>query len=314
MATIKVLEGPMKGVHFEIDKEVVFVGRSAVNDINILDETVSRKHLKIVHVEGCYFVEDLKTTNGTIVNGELLDAGFSRLLTEGDRIQLGFTVLHLEGIGVNAMPVTLGETRPHASEKADGPVGSEAYLGAERRSRVFREMDFIDDLLQFMVERPKVKQLLEKVAESLLEAYPRIDRVSAFLFDAETNRMEEVVSRRKEITGKKPSSPAKSAKAVLDQVVRDGKTVAMYLKADGAAGDPANVQDGGTATAVNCLPLTTTRKTRGAIYIEGAQETNPVRMEDFLLLKTVKRLLDLSLEMEDLSVAAEPQSRTRQRA
>jgi len=42
-------------------------------------------------VEGCYFIEDLKTTNGTMINGEPLDAGFSRLITEDDRIRLGYT-------------------------------------------------------------------------------------------------------------------------------------------------------------------------------------------------------------------------------
>jgi len=314
MAKIKVLEGPMKGVQFEMDQEVVFVGRSAVNDIKILDQTVSRKHLKIASVEGCYFIEDLKTTNGTLINGERLDAGFSRLIAENDRIQLGLTVIHLDGIGVNNLPVTMGEIKPHASEKVNGPAGSRSYPGAERRSRVFREIDFIDDLLQLMVDRPNLKQLLEKVAESLLGAYPRIDRVSAFLFDDEKNRMEEVVSRRKENIARQPPPYAKSTKAVLDQVVRDGKTVTIYLKADEARDDCANVQGRGTPTAVNCLPLLTAHKTRGAIYIEGSQETNPVRMEDFLLLKTIQRLLELGLEMEDLHVAAEAQSRIRKRA
>ena len=310
MAAIKVLEGPMKGVQFEIDKEVLFVGRSAANDIRIRDGTVSRKHLKIVNVEGCYFIEDLKTTNGTMINGEPLDAGFSRLITEGDRIRLGYTVIHLDGIGVNKSPVTMEEIKPRASRL----VSSKYYIGAERRSRVFREIDFIYHLLQFMVERPNLKQLLEKVAEFLLGAYPRIDRVSAFLFNDEKNRMEEVVSQSKENNGKKPSSYTNSTKAVLDQVVRDGKTVTIYFKADAARDAFTNGQDRAALTAVNCLPLVTTHKARGAIYIEGSQETNPVRIEDFLLLKTIKRLLELSLEMEDRNVAAEPQSRTRKRA
>ena len=310
MAAIKVLEGPMKGVQFEIDKEVLFVGRSAANDIRIRDGTVSRKHLKIVNVEGCYFIEDLKTTNGTMINGEPLDAGFSRLITEGDRIRLGYTVIHLDGIGVNKSPVTMEEIKPRASRL----VSSKYYIGAERRSRVFREIDFIYHLLQFMVDRPNLKQLLEKVAEFLLGAYPRIDRVSAFLFNDEKNRMEEVVSQSKGNNGKKPSSYTNSTKAVLDQVVRDGKTVTIYFKADAARDAFTNGQDRAALTAVNCLPLVTTHKARGAIYIEGSQETNPVRIEDFLLLKTIKRLLELSLEMEDRNVAAEPQSRTRKRA
>ena len=33
MAKIQVLEGPMSGTEFEIDKEVIFVGRSPENDV-----------------------------------------------------------------------------------------------------------------------------------------------------------------------------------------------------------------------------------------------------------------------------------------
>jgi len=314
MATIQILEGPMKGVQLEIDKEVVFVGRSTSNDVKISDETVSRKHLKIFSVESCYFIEDLKSKNGTMINGEPLDAGFSRLITENDRVQLGSTIIRLDGIGANKSPITAEEIEPHALEKVDGPVSGKGYLGIERRSRVFTEINFIYDLLQFMVDRPNVKQLLEKVAKYLLGAYPRIDRVITFLFNDEENRMEEVVSRSKEGNDKRPSFYTNPTKLILDKFVRQGKTVTIYAKPDAARDGFTNAQDRVTPTAVSYLPLMTAYKTRGAIYIEAFQGNNPVRIEDFLLLKTIKRLLELSIVMGDLNVAADPPSRKRNRA
>jgi hypothetical protein len=311
MAKILVLEGPMKGVQLEIDKEVVFVGRSAANDIRIGDETVSRKHLKIFSVESCYFIEDLKSKNGTMVNGEPLDAGFGRLITENDRIQLGLTLIHLDGIGVNKPPITVEEIEAHPLEKVHGPGSSRAYLGEERRSRVFEETTFIYDLLQFMVGRPNLNQLLEKVAESLFESYPRIDRVSAFLFDDEKNRMEHVVSRSKEVNDKEPSS---YTKAILDQVVRDGKIVTIYLKADAMRNGFTNAQDTVALTAVICLPVMNGEKVRGAINIEGFRESNPVRQEDFLLMKTIKCLLELGLQIADQSNENAQHSENRSRA
>ena len=143
MAKIQLLEGPMKGVQLEVDKEMVFVGRSAANDFKISDETVSRKHLKIFSVESCYFIEDLKSKNGTMINGEPLDAGFARLLTENDRIQLGSTIIRLDGIGVNEPPITIEEIEPHPVEKVDRRESSSAYLGGERRSRVLIETHFV---------------------------------------------------------------------------------------------------------------------------------------------------------------------------
>jgi hypothetical protein len=66
--------------------------------------------------------------------------------------------------------------------------------------------------------------------------------------------------------------------------------------------------------AVICLPLTTGEGVRGAINIEGFRESNPVRKEDFLLMKTIKCLLEMSFKIGDLSKGPAPHSRNRKRA
>ena len=48
---------------------------------------MSKKHLKIVEDEGKYFLEDLKSANGTYLNNQkVLDV---TMLKNGDRIKLG---------------------------------------------------------------------------------------------------------------------------------------------------------------------------------------------------------------------------------
>lgn len=308
MAKIQVLEGPMSGAQFDIDKEVIFVGRSTGNDVRIRDEAVSRRHLKIFSVESCYFIEDLKTKNGTRINGEAMDAGFARFITENDRIQLGSTVIRLDGIGVNKPPITVEEIKPQAAEEMEEARNSKAYRGEERRSRIFKEMNFIYDLLQPMGEKASTKQLLEKVTGFLFESYPRIDRVGAFLFDDEKNKMEEVVSRSRQDKDKKQSS---YTKAILDQVVQEGKIVTVYLKADAARDGFTNDLDTVAVMAVICVPLMAGEKVRGAINIEGFRESNPLRKEDFLLMKTIKSLLEMSLQRDDKNKGSEKQSRSR---
>jgi pSer/pThr/pTyr-binding forkhead associated (FHA) protein len=309
MATIQVVEGPMKGARFDMDKEVLFVGRAAENDIKIQDDAVSRRHLKIFSVENCYFIEDLKTKNGTMINGEPLDPGFARLITENDLIQLGSSIIRLEGIGVNKPPITVGETEPNRPEQIDYPRSSVAYSGEERRSRAFKTTGFIYDLLQLIEKPSNTNPLLEKVAEFLFESYPRIDRVSAFLFDDEKMRMEEIVSRSKQDHDKKRSA---YAKPILDQVIQDGKIVTVYFKADAAREGFTNDLDTLAVLAVICLPLMNHEKVRGAIYIEGFRESNPIRKEDFLFLKTIKCLLELNLHISEISKGA-PHSRDRRK-
>ena len=310
MSKIQVLEGSMSGTEFALDKEVILVGRSPEKDVRIRDDAVSRKHLKIFSGESCYFIEDLKTKNGTMINGEPLDAGFARLITENDHIQLGSTVIRLDGIGVHRPPITVEEIEAHPSGRMDGPESSKAYPGEERRSRAFKEMNFVYDFLQFIGEASNSNQILERVTECLFESYPRIDKVSAFLFDDRKNEMEEIVSRSKQDTEKQKAS---YTRAILDQVIQDGKIVTVFLKADAAREGFRNVQDTVALMAVICLPLMIGGKVRGAIYIEGFRESNPIRGEDFLLLKTMKSLLELSLEIDNLKRDAAPHSRNRKR-
>jgi pSer/pThr/pTyr-binding forkhead associated (FHA) protein len=49
------------------------IGRKPENDLPIEDHTVSGRHAKIVRVQSVYFLEDLKSTNGTAVNGKTID-------------------------------------------------------------------------------------------------------------------------------------------------------------------------------------------------------------------------------------------------
>ena len=78
MAKIHVLGGPLSGTEFKLEKDVIYTGDPTANDFKISDQGVSRKRLKIFSVEGCYFIEDLKTKNGTLINGEPLLMRVSR--------------------------------------------------------------------------------------------------------------------------------------------------------------------------------------------------------------------------------------------
>lgn len=61
------------------------------------DSKVSRKHARILHREGTYFIEDLGSTNGTFVNrGRRLLPGTPQVLTEGDEIIVGKTFLRFQ--------------------------------------------------------------------------------------------------------------------------------------------------------------------------------------------------------------------------
>ncbi|ABR46563.1 FHA domain containing protein [Alkaliphilus metalliredigens QYMF] len=77
---------------FEIDElydlhEETTIGRGKENEIQIVDQFISTRHVRIALDEGQYFLEDLGSVNGTYLNGEKLQDVAK--LKDGDRIGLG---------------------------------------------------------------------------------------------------------------------------------------------------------------------------------------------------------------------------------
>jgi len=54
----------------ETDKDTVTIGRNSNSDIQINNLGASKKHAAITRQNGSYFIEDLNSTNGTLVNNE----------------------------------------------------------------------------------------------------------------------------------------------------------------------------------------------------------------------------------------------------
>jgi pSer/pThr/pTyr-binding forkhead associated (FHA) protein len=70
----------------ELRGDTFTIGRKADNDLPIDDHTVSGRHAKIVRVQSVYFIEDLKSTNGTAVNGKTIERA---QLQDADVIAIG---------------------------------------------------------------------------------------------------------------------------------------------------------------------------------------------------------------------------------
>lgn len=88
---------PDGGVHTcEFDGSELTIGRAADNDLVLPDGRVSRHHARLTGRRGTIIYLDLGSTNGSRVNG----AAISELvLGEGDRIELGDSVIMVEAAG-----------------------------------------------------------------------------------------------------------------------------------------------------------------------------------------------------------------------
>ena len=71
---------------YELDKEVLTIGRKSDNDIHIDNLAVSGSHAKIFTLLNDSFIEDLDSTNGTFVAGNKIT---KHALKNGERIIVG---------------------------------------------------------------------------------------------------------------------------------------------------------------------------------------------------------------------------------
>jgi diguanylate cyclase (GGDEF)-like protein len=83
-------QGPLFGKMVLLQPGNLILGRSDESDIVINDEGISRKHVKLSYDRGQTIATDLKSTNGTYVNGKRIT---SQELNNEDKIQISSSTI-----------------------------------------------------------------------------------------------------------------------------------------------------------------------------------------------------------------------------
>lgn len=89
-AELTVETGSLAGMRFLLDRPLISIGRSEENDISVEDPMVSKNHCRIITQGDNFLIEDLGSSNGTVVNGEQVN---TYMLQDGDKLFLGETTL-----------------------------------------------------------------------------------------------------------------------------------------------------------------------------------------------------------------------------
>jgi len=91
--TMIVKSGFYEGLEVAIDRDWLVIGRGRSADLVIAEATISRAHASVGFDGRGFFIQDLGSTNGTMVNGARADR---QNLKNGDEVRMGKLV-----IGVN---------------------------------------------------------------------------------------------------------------------------------------------------------------------------------------------------------------------
>ena len=88
--TLVVTAGPLTGTKITLGDQPILIGRADDSTLVLTDDFASSRHARLTNRSGQWYVEDLGSTNGTLVNGRRITR---QPLADGDVIRIGHSVL-----------------------------------------------------------------------------------------------------------------------------------------------------------------------------------------------------------------------------
>jgi transcriptional regulator with GAF, ATPase, and Fis domain len=256
---------------FDFNEDVVTIGRSAVNLIEIDDINSSRYHCKIQKTPEGFEVVDLGSRNGTIVNGKIV---LRKALVPGDCIEIGQTFLYFEQVGKTS---DFSETAQYATNPSAtvGPAGERPAEARPTERKQFQptlaEMLKLLEINKALNSELNLKKLLEFIMDN---AIVLVDAERGFLLLQEkSGKLAVKVSRNidKE-TIKKPEF--KVSQSIAKRVFSTGETL---ITSDAQEDDRLTgfmSVHGLKLRSVLCAPLKSRNAISGVIYVDNRFEKN----------------------------------------
>jgi FHA domain/GAF domain len=292
MSKLYVLSGLDMGRSFDIKEGSNYLGRSPFNDIEITDPTVSKTHLFIDQRKGRYFITDLGSRNGTLLNGTYLNPGVETEVEERMPIAIGMTVIGLgEGCSKLLTPFldSIGLTRESGQ---NGGI----FMSYQGRTKQ-KKLQILHRITQVIALDLPIEETLQKILDQIFDLLKKIDRCSFVLIEPETREVTRTISKVSS-SGSQPSPLY--CDDVVNRVIREGRPIVIS--------DVQSEKDELSDTlkllriqAVLCLPLRGKFETLGALYMDSLGGSYSFRPNDVRLLEGLAEKTALSIQYKRFS-------------
>ena len=194
MAKLIIHHGPHAGREFVLDAAGAVIGRTVDSSVHLPSNAVSRRHAKVLFSEGQWLLEDLGSSNGTLLNGQRVRV--AQPLADGDELRFCEYVLTFRDDQADDDEADCGEAdelTPPIRERVEAAASNEA-LFAENPQEKLRTLLL---LAQSLGQTTEPGSLLDKLLQHLLQLLPLADRGLAVLCEGS-----QLVVRRSATAGK----------------------------------------------------------------------------------------------------------------
>jgi serine phosphatase RsbU (regulator of sigma subunit) len=249
--------GPRKGERIPILADRTVLGRHPSCDIVIPDSSVSRHHAAFIRDGERVFIEDLRSRNGTLVNGRRV-AG-QRLLSDRDEVSVGE---HRMQFRIASRSDTEDAPSTGDADYLDSHAGSSLIVSQMEMPRNGDEdapgANAADQLRAlFGINRAigaslSLEEVLPRLLEGLFEIYTQADRGFVLLVDPDSGRL---LLRGKKIRGTRQEGPPRLSVSVLDTVLETRRAILSNDLQSDSRFDASQSIMSGWLRSVMCVPI-----------------------------------------------------------
>ncbi len=331
MAELIIRQGPDSGIRSMIADELV-LGRSSRNTddqhfLRLTDAEISRRHLRIFQNSDGYFVEDLQSTNGTLICGKFLKPGEPQALKDGDEVFFGNTQAVFRLPESPAVASELAEFDLSPPPSAATKAGQLHILSAEDKqpdvsmivdaSQILLQLrdQVTDDAamnkelarrMQAMVQVSialgaitDLDALLAKIMELIFKIFAGADRAIVVAFKADTNQIQPLIIRDRECDIPSTEEMVLSRTIVNQVLEQKHALMLMDAQSDRRFGSQDSVVDL-AIRSVMCAPLLYENDVLGLIQVDSRQSSHMFTAEDLEILTGISAQMAISMKNSQL--------------
>ena len=289
MISIYVINGPRSDQFFEIDAHTIFVGRTEQNDFQIDDYSVSRKHLKIARIDNKYVVEDLGSSNGTWIDGDLIRPGEVHEVKEGVPLIIGDTAISL---GKKCLKNDVATRYSIGLFGKKGEVRNNFFY-KDKRITNRKTLELIYEISTFLMQSLDINDICAKMIDSLFSCFEIIDSAAILLIDHEVGELKEILTRSR---NNKETAKVNYSRTIVRKVIQEGKAIIMSDTHREAQERLSQTIVDSQIRSIMCVPFVFTSKVRGAVYVHSTSPAEGFKKEDLYLLTSLSTPAALAIE------------------
>ncbi len=316
LAVLKVLKGDDPGATIKLRDQQTIFGRHPNCQIVLDDAAVSRQHAQIVQNNDGFYLEDLKSRNGTQLNG--VSIGQRMELNESDTIEVGDFVFQFSldksleldpGQRVEIAVVKLSKPAADNESKLSGLDSSsiiatfslnsstQMRLGVNPEEKLHAILEISNSLRRVL----QLDQVLNKILEALFKVFVQADEGVVLIKNPKSDQFEVKATKTRTTEG---GDSTQVSMTIIDQAVKSREAI---LSADAAHDDRfqgsmsvSNLK----IRSVACVPLLNTEdEAFGVIQITTNKAKYEFSQDDLDLLVSVGSQASLAIENAKLHEA-----------